>query len=81
MRRKGKSVSRFESTFNGIVDDFPVYEVFGMKNRQARNTLERTGRQVIVLTRSSHAYIGVTIICIDDGISICTVTIVGVPHL
>jgi hypothetical protein len=50
MRRKGKSVSRFESAFDGIVDDFPVYEVFGMKNRQARNTLERTGRQVIVLT-------------------------------
>ena len=65
----------------GVVDDLPVYQVFGVEDGKAGGTLERRGRHVIVLARGPDTDIGIGIVGIDHGIGVSAVAIVGTPHL
>ena len=64
-----------------IVDDFPVYQILGMQDRQAWHTLERRSGHIIILTAGTHAYIRVAIVGINHGIGVGTIAMIGAPHL
>ena len=63
----------------GIADDFPVYQILAMKDRQTGNAVERTCREIIIIAYSYH--IRVAIVGINHGIGISAVAIVGIPNL
>ena len=63
----------------GVSDQFPVHQVFGMEDRQARHGVEAGRGEVVVLADAEH--VGVGVIGVQDGIAIGAVAVVGHPHL
>ena len=58
--------------------NLPVDQILGMKDGQARNTVERTGCHVIVVAH--HTHVGVAVVGVDYGVGVSAVAIVGTPH-
>jgi hypothetical protein len=44
---------------HGVIDDGPVDQVLGMKDRQSRRAVEAGGRHPVVLTDADHVRIGI----------------------
>ena len=63
----------------GMTDNFPIHQVSGMENGQARHAFKRTGREVIIIADSDN--IGVAVIGIDNRILVHAIAQIRVPHL
>ena len=55
-----------------VPDQFPVHQVLGMQNGQARHGVEAGRREVVVFADAEH--VGVGVIRVQDGIAIGSVS-------
>ena len=52
--------------FQGIIYNFPINQIFGMQDRQTRNTVETGSCHIIIVPNSN--YVRIRIICIQNRI-------------
>ena len=60
-------------------DYFPIDKIFRMQDWQSGYAIKRTCCEIVVFAYSND--IGVAIVGINDGIGICSISIVRVPYL
>ena len=72
------SLDRCQSVGDGMADDSPVYQIFGVQDGKPRQAVEAGGRQIEVVSHTTGIRIG--IVGIEHGILVSAVPLVGTPH-